>query len=466
MKCGFRKIWLFHYLDGRLSLEEKKKLEAHLKSCSFCAQEWKDLEKVNSALKYLKPVEVSPDYELKFQHKLAQRLAKKEVFSFEVIFERIMAGIEGLRKVFVPQPVFLKIGVGIVFILGLVYFSQEWGKVGLPQIILAKGEVRSSFSGKIWQELREGKTLRRGAIISTGKGSFLDIELKGLWKIRIKEDSEVKLVDLSGRDKRIPTIVMVKSGKVLVDIGKGFKGREFKVETEQAKAVAYGTRFGIEVDPKKERMWLGVWEGIVGLENSQGKVLVKEGEKSLVFARERPSLPLALSKEEESVLREIEKIGRMIISLALKDTPYRVREFLAQPRFYTYGREPKELQEKLIKTMKVLNQALEKKEQRLHLKVVKDLEELAERYAYPELKVFLGGYYFWLDDLEKAEVVFKGIAEGYPAFVPFSYCALGIIAEKKGELKTAKEFYHRLIAEAPESLEAKEAQEALKKLTE
>ncbi|MCM8766162.1 MAG: FecR domain-containing protein, partial [Candidatus Omnitrophica bacterium] len=354
--------------------------------------------------------------------------------------------------------------LGVIIILGGIYFAQRAGEVGLPQVILAKGEVRSSFSGKHWQNLKEGKSLRRGALISTEAGSFLDIELKGLWKLRIKEDSEVKLVSISKRDKRIPTEVLVKKGKVLVDIGKGFKGREFFVETERARAVAYGTRFGVEVDVKNERMWLGVWEGVVGLENEKGSVLVKAGEKSLVFSRERPSRPLALSKEEEGILREIEKIGKIIVSLALKDTPLRVREFLHQPRFYTYGKEPRELQSQLARIIGILNQALRDKDRFLHAEVIKNLEGLVEKYAYAELKVFLGGYYFWLDNLEKAEEIFQEVAEESPAFASFCWCALGIIAEEKGEREAAKEFYHRVIAEYSETLEAKEAQEALKRL--
>jgi len=52
-------------------------------------------------------------------------------------------------------------------------------------------------------------------------------------------------------------------GRIWVDIGAKFKGKEFKITTPLGTAMAKGTEFGMDVEPENNRMGIGVLESEV-----------------------------------------------------------------------------------------------------------------------------------------------------------------------------------------------------------
>ncbi|MCM8793967.1 MAG: zf-HC2 domain-containing protein, partial [Candidatus Omnitrophica bacterium] len=132
MDCRFKKVWLSYYLDGMLPLKEREKIEAHLKTCSLCAEELERLNRIAYTLKHLRSVEVSPDYDQKFQRRLEEREEKRKS-PVLVLREGLSRGLEDLIRIFTPQPALVKIGLGIMLVLGLVYFGREIGNKGLPE---------------------------------------------------------------------------------------------------------------------------------------------------------------------------------------------------------------------------------------------------------------------------------------------------------------------------------------------
>ncbi|MCM8797901.1 MAG: zf-HC2 domain-containing protein, partial [Candidatus Omnitrophica bacterium] len=92
--CKFHKLLLSKFLDGRVSPEERERVNQHLLICKECSQEIEKMRLLSQWVNRLPGMEVSPDYDLKFERRLAERLAEREVFSFSFILERLKAGIE------------------------------------------------------------------------------------------------------------------------------------------------------------------------------------------------------------------------------------------------------------------------------------------------------------------------------------------------------------------------------------
>jgi len=67
---------LTEYLDGRLTGREMQEMDAHLQACHECAQEWKSLRDLETALAGLGPVEEPADLPLRIRVAVSQERAR------------------------------------------------------------------------------------------------------------------------------------------------------------------------------------------------------------------------------------------------------------------------------------------------------------------------------------------------------------------------------------------------------
>jgi len=395
MKCRYSK-YLSRYVDGELPAQKMAEIREHIQRCSFCSQQIQEMESINKMVGILKEVDVSPSYEYKFEMKLAERIARKRWY--EILREKVLGGIEGVRRNLIPQPALIRVALGILLLAGAGYgwfYYQDMNKLKVMGLM---GEVKVYRQNKLIA-VREDARLERGDRITVAGGSFIDVELRGKYRFRIKGDSEVRIEDIKVWGKGARTLLSLGKGKILVDIDKGYKGKEFRVKTALGEAVAKGTEFSVGVKEKGKEFWVGVLEGKVGVSQEDKKVIVKAGYKIKV-RRGREEELRALTPEERRMLEEIRKIGRVMVSLVLSREVGRVEEFLKRPRFYVFGKEPEEIKKLLNKAGKLLNRALRTDNEKIHGKVIDVIEEVIEaskdREVRAKLMIFVAGYYRWL----------------------------------------------------------------------
>ena len=465
MKCRYSK-YLSRYVDGELSAEKMAEVREHIQRCSFCSQQIQEMEKVNKIMGVLKEVDVSPSYEYKFQMKLAERIAKKRWY--EILREKVLTGIESVRRNLIPQPVVIRIALGVLLLVGAGYgwfYCQDMNKLKVMGLL---GEVKVYRQDKLIA-VREDARLERGDRITVADGSFIDVELKGKYRFRIKGDSEVRIEDIKVWGKGARTLLNLAKGRILVDIDKGYQGKEFRVKTVLGEVVAHGTEFSVAAE-EDEEFWVGVLEGKVGVSQEGKKVIVKAGYK-IEIRRGREEELKVLTPEERRMLEEIRKIGKVMVSLVLSREVGRVEEFLRRPRFYAFGKEPEEIKELLNKAGKLLNRALRTDSEKIHGKVIDVIEEVIEasedREVEAKLMIFVAGYYRWLGKGREAVEVLEEVISKYSDMEEigrFSMCALGEVYEEMGNVEEARQIYTEVIAKYKGSLEAEEARIKLNSL--
>jgi len=76
MMCGKVRKRLSLFLDRRLGEKERRKIRAHLGSCSRCAQEKDALSRTWEMLKEGKEIEVSPHFKAQFWERVAREKSK------------------------------------------------------------------------------------------------------------------------------------------------------------------------------------------------------------------------------------------------------------------------------------------------------------------------------------------------------------------------------------------------------
>jgi len=114
--CNQVRNSLTEYLDGRLTGREMQEMDAHLQSCQECAQEWKSLRDLETALAGLGPVEEPADLPLRIRVAVSQERARSRR-SVLTIFDLAWRNTVG--------PFLLQAGAGFlsaVMLLGTIVF--------------------------------------------------------------------------------------------------------------------------------------------------------------------------------------------------------------------------------------------------------------------------------------------------------------------------------------------------------
>ena len=83
--CNQVQARLTDYLDGRLTGREMQEMEAHLQACQECAQEWKSLRDLETALAGLGPVEEPADLPLRIRVAVSQERARSRRSIFTIL---------------------------------------------------------------------------------------------------------------------------------------------------------------------------------------------------------------------------------------------------------------------------------------------------------------------------------------------------------------------------------------------
>jgi hypothetical protein len=153
--------------------------------------------------------------------------------------------------------------------LGSVRFIQRGLAVQPPHHRASKGRVRQPLFSLY---ALNTKVLQR-ASIAFADGSLMHMD----------QETDAVL--------RSPSITQVKKGQVAEVVT---PGTTHQVQTSEAVATAIGTSFDVKVKRKKHVTIVVVVEGAVLVQNKQGSVLVKTGQKSTVQKGQAPSAPVPI----------------------------------------------------------------------------------------------------------------------------------------------------------------------------
>jgi len=168
-----------------------------------------------------------------------------------------------------------------------------------------RGEVSLQKPGEeIWLPLEKDMPLEESDRIKTGADSFAEILIDDGSLVRVEENSEIVLSELSAnyKTKRIEATIFLRFGRLLSNIAQFVDKRSrFSVRTPTTVAGVRGTEFIVETTDAQETE-VGVFEGkvFVGGIDEQGnliegtEVAVTQGNQTIVLLNKRPRRPFAL----------------------------------------------------------------------------------------------------------------------------------------------------------------------------
>ena len=150
--------------------------------------------------------------------------------------------------------------------------------------------------GKSQIAARVGQILRLGDILVTAKDATAEFRLDG-HRIKMASDTTVKL------DEYVPAKrfyrLFLWLGRLWLNVRKGLKNIDFRVETPAAVAGVRGTFFTVAVDAKGVT-WVGVAEGRVAVSrpDGSGTVDLSPGDATVVEPGKAPEKPKKYKQED------------------------------------------------------------------------------------------------------------------------------------------------------------------------
>ena len=265
---------------------------------------------------------------------------------------------------------------------------------------------------------------------------------------------------------------------MLVDVDMGFKGSRFQVDTQIAGVQALGTKFMVSSEGREGKTEVAVLEGRVNLVSKDEKLLyaklprevsVASGMKAEVLPDKPIAKPLPLLEEEWEQLTELYMLGKKTrVALLISADKNRVLELLKPCPIFITDEEPRIIPMELEEAVYYIHQATEKGDNTLHLEGISKLEEIVEAKPDAEYNVqlllFIGAYYYYLDDYKEAKDTFARVLKEYPntPLASLAECAMAYIYEMSlNDKATANRLYQETIEKYPTSPEADFARERL-----
>lgn len=481
MKCFINPKILSLYIDDRLPKAKADLVTSHIYACPSCRKTLSNLESSKTIVRKLTPIEVSAGFDFEFRRKLNDALAKKETFNFGEIMENALCN---LRDAISPKiPVLARAAAGIVIIISLGLGSINFINSITPGLSYIKGDVEF-YSKKLntWSPAVAGIKLSPGDIIKTSQSGIAEFNLKNMYKVRIKEGSELIVVKPSlSIAKKASTQYMLLSGRVLTRIDKPFKGRMFEITTPQSLNTALGTQFAVNVTKntsEKPFTWLGVLEGSVKVESKYKKeganniVLVSSGQKTVIAEGGTPLHPEALLENEWNDIKELYQLGQVPqVALLISISERRARELLRPASLYIYDKTPKTVSPLIKDAVKDIITAIKEKDIAMHYsalnKIKSAVEKDPEKSYNANILLFVAAYYEYLNDHKNALETFENIYTDrrFANYASLAKCAEAIIYDDKlKETDKAIKAYGEILAKYPDSPEAKFAKEELRKI--
>lgn len=446
---------LSQYADNRCSASDRSRVETHLAECPDCKKIIVILKNSGSAIRSLGRPEMSEAADREFKRKLLERVRHK-LISFKPLVAAVSASI-------------------LLFIVG--YDVLNYYLVESPEVTSVKGDVSVySENRKKWMSASPGLRLARGDIVNVGADSYADISQADKYRARFKDRSRVFVARLLPRFIKGTAVYDISRGKALVVITEKFRGSRFIVNTPEAAACAYGTEFLVDV---VDMTLLGVLEGKVRVESLYipkagmlpRQVMVEGGEATEVYKDAVPLTPRQLLDKEWAEMAEFYNMGgKTQVALLISNGKRRTRELLRPCPIFISGVRPEAASKALEGAIAIIDEAIKAKDKAKHIEGIRMLEDIMARYpdpSYePQLLLFIGSYYNYLDMPDEAIASFKKVTEGYSSstFASMGLYAAGIVCDERLHNKAmAQRYYDLVIKRYPASQESKLIREGLGK---
>ena len=460
---------LSRYIDRRCSLSERERVEGHLNECESCRKTVVLLKNSNAAIRHADREKLSATFDQAFNQKLYNTLKSREKNRIGFIVTRVLQRTK--EALILPAPMLARVAVTLLLLVSA-YGVLTHLAVQPVQIMTVKGKAMIySHAERKWVKGTKGLLLGKNDTLTVDRGSFVDIAHANKYRIRIKQNSEIKIVKLLPKYVRGKTIYDLKKGKTLVHLSKKFKGSRFVMATPEAKATALGTDFLVDVSAQPSTMTrFGVLNGRVRVvstfrpegEPGRQQVIVGGGEVTEVFKGEAPMAPRRLLEKEWQEMTEFYEIGEKVqVALLISNGKHRTRELLRPAPLYISDLEPKEAALDLKRAIELIDNAIKTKDRNKHLQGIGLLEAIMAGHPSlgykPQIFLFIGAYYNYLGMPKKAIEAFRKVAREYPesTFASMALYATGIIYEEKlNNTKEAEHHYALVLRKYPRSPEA------------
>jgi hypothetical protein len=376
-----------------------------------------------------------------------------------------------------------------VLATALLIFGYTYLFVPLEPVVFgARGNVTVYRSGeKRWVPAGDSKLkLGKNDIVKTAAASEVDIAIPALYHMRLKGNSEIRLSRTRSRALAGAIEYNLSRGRVFAYYRKGEGGKKpFEITTPEAAVSVTGTEFMVKTAQAAPKTWVGVLDGAVRVTakdirkgflkppEGRGSVLVEAGEKTVVRKGRIPDLPRRLLEDELLEMEELYRIGeKPQVALLISTGKSRVRELLSFTPLYIASEKDSVLPEKIKEIAPIFREAMLEGSKEKHIDTIRKFEEIVRTHPNPKYDVqfllFIGAYYEYLDEDEKAIETFRKIIDEYPKsnLLSLARCAIGIIYEDKleaaGEARLA---YAKILSDYPRSPEVYEAEKGLERLT-
>lgn len=445
-----------------------------------------DQEKLKKLLGGLRQVDVSKDKQDSFLMKLEELPARK-VFSpvpdlVRETYHRLSQTARDFgNALWVPLPAYAKAAVIMVAFSTMFYFGLS---PQMPQVYNIKGTVKIFIAAKNeWVFAQNRQKLREGDILKTFDDGKADIDLHKAYAMRLKRDSEIEAITLSRNIGSKDVRFKVNKGKVLAYYaGSKKKDRTFELSTDQMIATAVGTDFAVESLPQLDITKVGVLDGVVrvtslGLSGQilpdSRSVLVNPYYMTEVIKGKIPATPTRIIEDVWLEMAELYSIGKKPqVALLLSTDSSRTRKLLSMVPLYISDESSGMLSNKVRKIVEDYNEAVRLNSRELHMKNIRELESIVEKYPNPDYDVtfllFIGAYYKLEKEYEKSTEAFQRVIDKYgrSTLASIAQCAIGIIYEEQlHDMAKAKDAYTKVITNYPGSPEVEEALSGLKRLS-
>ncbi len=191
-----------------------------------------------------------------------------------------------IRKILAPATFRSWVGLLTLLLLCLptLLMAQNTGAGNASTLRTKEGTVEIQPAGSTtWAAMNVGQALRIGDRLRTGRQSRVTVQLSDLSVLRVSELTSFELQPPRKAD-----------GKPVIDIKAGAayffsrdKAQEIQLKTPVATGAVRGTEFNVTVAPDG-RTELTLLNGEVELTNTEGSLVLKDGEQGVVVAGRAP----------------------------------------------------------------------------------------------------------------------------------------------------------------------------------
>ncbi len=458
MTCKVNFKDLSRYIDGAQDMRQKERIESHLKICPDCAKALEGLSLLKQSLSEMPVVKESQDFDFAFNQKLNERLQKE-------------APVWQIKDIFMPRvPILVRVAALLILSISVTLGSYNYYIYNqLPFVETVSGNARLyKADSPNWIALAPNARLKENDRIESAQGTIINIISRGKYAARIKEASDIKIAKLDARHKNHFTEFDIKYGKLLVNTKETFKGSTMALKSPSCQAKVVGTAFAIDVDkPSSGNTWLGVLEGRVRVTSQGEDVYVDAGQKTEVKFGNVPDMPTLLSDDEWNFIQELYQLGekpQVVLLVSTGET--RVDELLKPAPLYILDASPRTIPRELEAIINIINKAIERNDIETHKFAIERFQALIQKHPNPKYNpqfiMFIGSYYYYIGDYEKAVESFDRVVSEYPDYVLSSLAQRAVAEICKNNLKDknrADEAVKKLLQKYPDSVDSKKFME-------